>query len=668
MNYQRPIFAAMNLPTVRKRLRGATPAGNGSNGAVTSPVDLPLPASANAPDPRPAAASPAPTRPAGAISWSSRTKNVRQQIRDPHAVDVPAFEMDAVVAQQFNAYALAAWPNEIGGMLRVVQTDEGAWRAIDLHIFPQRVTAATFALDEEAMQDFQMSLYKSGRKSERQEWRSLIHSHPGMQPYLSGPDHDNIEYLAGPGFAFSIICSAAQDPEKNWYAAHYAQAAPLPVIISPFEVVASQPGQSLAGTDLLDDKTCQAIKAEVKELLVEVNWVSGRPANENPAMARPTRDEPAEDAGCALETEIFADEEYSVIDTMLLTAIDSKAWLCYREQIEDLFNLAGHEEWLDEDEADLLLEVLNDRTLRSELDPDEISVLPEVIQLVSKSLADFRLQSIPSDSHAGLSDCDDDDSSQRPSATSNSGTGSEFDTGAMLDSQQAGICVRVARFAATSSEYASRAAALQVIASMIDVRRELKLAEIELLVEVLDQQGMAFAQSQMDSLEVLRLIGSVIESFDAFVEAQHETGRTEDSTSEDLDELVEDLDELVEDITADAEPVFTTTNMTDAVWRLSDRAITVALSDPAFADQDQELRTLRTLLGGRDEPMDAPTCQLLLDVLTATADRVFAEQENPKLARVRIDNLLKWLKNASSEADASSKPKSAIRKVTARRS
>lgn len=148
----------------------------------------------------------------------------------------PAARIERAVYDRFLAYAEAAWPNEIGGMLRCEPTEDGGVHITDLIILPQQVSRVTFDLDEEALARFMLDLARTGRAAEIREWSSLIHSHPQMPPFLSGRDRANIIRLAGERHAWSLICSVWPDRERNWCALHYHQSGPVPLTIHEFPV------------------------------------------------------------------------------------------------------------------------------------------------------------------------------------------------------------------------------------------------------------------------------------------------------------------------------------------------------------------------------------------------------------------------------------------------
>lgn len=171
---------------------------------------------------------------------------------------LPTFHIEGDVLGRFYAYAEAAFPHEIGGMLQVIREGATTFRAIDLCVFPQRVTHTTFDLDELAVARFMGTLAVSGRGDEVAEWSSLIHSHPRMTPFLSGRDQDNIERLAQEGFAWSLICSINPN-EGHWQRVHYHQASPVPMTLLGITPIVS-------GSTKLDEAERAEIRAEARAL------------------------------------------------------------------------------------------------------------------------------------------------------------------------------------------------------------------------------------------------------------------------------------------------------------------------------------------------------------------------------------------------------------------
>lgn len=168
-------------------------------------------------------------------------------------------EIDGAILARFYAYAAAALPAEIGGLLRVVRDGE-TFRVIDLHVFPQKVSSVTFDLDGVAVARFMAELYTQGRGAECAEWSSLIHSHPSMQPFLSGRDQENIERLAGERHAWSLICSVWPDPERNYQLVHYHQSGPIELTLIGLEV-------SVVGAVEISDAEREQIEAETAALI-----------------------------------------------------------------------------------------------------------------------------------------------------------------------------------------------------------------------------------------------------------------------------------------------------------------------------------------------------------------------------------------------------------------
>lgn len=173
------------------------------------------------------------------------------------------------VAHRFNAYAAAAYPREIGGLLRVEDSEDG-FRVTDIQLFEHKVaTGSYFQLDGEEVSRFLLDLVRQGRKQEVGEWRSLIHSHPGFAPWPSGTDRDNLLLLAADRFAFSIICSAHPQPARNYYLVHYAQGGQAPLIVTGI-----QPwnDDELAGLGALSADAIETIGAEVQRFLPADPW------------------------------------------------------------------------------------------------------------------------------------------------------------------------------------------------------------------------------------------------------------------------------------------------------------------------------------------------------------------------------------------------------------
>ena len=186
--------------------------------------------------------------------------------RQGDLLSVQPLRIDAEVAHRFNAYAQAAYPYEIGGLLRIVHDSLG-WRAIDLMVLPQRVSGCTFALEEQALALINLNLSKDGRDDEIPEWRGIVHSHPSTAPFLSGVDINTLRNFTLDGFAFSVICRAETDTEHNVWSAHYAQANPLPVLLQDFPLVPTQPNLTLAGVSSLTEEQLQVIAEETAQLI-----------------------------------------------------------------------------------------------------------------------------------------------------------------------------------------------------------------------------------------------------------------------------------------------------------------------------------------------------------------------------------------------------------------
>lgn len=121
------------------------------------------------------------------------------------------FYMRPDVALRFAEYARAAAANgkEIGGFCRVQRTKNGDFIATDLKIFPQSASMAFFEMDGRTRAKWQKEMKKAGRGAELGEWNCMIHSHPpGVAPFLSGTDLDQIKELGHRRHFWSIIVTA----------------------------------------------------------------------------------------------------------------------------------------------------------------------------------------------------------------------------------------------------------------------------------------------------------------------------------------------------------------------------------------------------------------------------------------------------------------------------
>jgi len=214
----------------------------------------------------PTAPSPTPDE----LSWSdvqlgpNTRRNGQLPFVKPRVALQSRLIMDEKVAHRFNAYATSAFPKEIGGLLRIVP-DGDDLRIIDVKIFPHvSASGGYFELDGDAVAQYNMDLLKEGRKNEIPEWCSLIHSHPNMTPFMSGTDKENLVRLAGNKHAFSVICSARSNPQRNYFDWHYAQGGENAFVIDGFHITAED-GCDLSGISSLDEDELQAIKEDVQQ-------------------------------------------------------------------------------------------------------------------------------------------------------------------------------------------------------------------------------------------------------------------------------------------------------------------------------------------------------------------------------------------------------------------
>lgn len=196
-------------------------------------------------------------------NWSRGDSPGYKHTKKKESIDYlqsPCFEILPEVAQRFNTYAQAAFPMEIGGLLRLVwNEDKNLYQAVDIKILEQKVTPVYFEMDSAALASFNLELVKAGRGKEISEWRCLIHSHPNMTTFMSGVDRDNLRTLAGDEWAFSVICSARANSADNYYAVHYTQVKPLALTVQDIYLG----GGELAGNQLIPEDEREAIRQEV---------------------------------------------------------------------------------------------------------------------------------------------------------------------------------------------------------------------------------------------------------------------------------------------------------------------------------------------------------------------------------------------------------------------
>lgn len=178
-------------------------------------------------------------------------------------------EIEPQVAHRFNAYARAAWPREIGGLLRLKR--KGNLICVDeLRIFEHlHASGGYFELDGADVALFLIELSQTGRADEIGRWRGLIHSHPNMDPFLSGTDQENLWRLAGEDWALSVICAARQNPIDNFYGAHYAETSPSQALVRNLPVSAS--GRSLAGLSTISGAEEERIAAQVRQMFSSIS-------------------------------------------------------------------------------------------------------------------------------------------------------------------------------------------------------------------------------------------------------------------------------------------------------------------------------------------------------------------------------------------------------------
>lgn len=113
---------------------------------------------------------------------------------------------------KLNAYAAEALPNEIGGLARLRDVGNGDMIVIDVRMFEQEASGASFVLEDDMMTKFTLELVKAGKGEEIPEWCSIVHSHPvGMSAHMSNVDVSAIERFAMDQDAFSLIIPASHN-------------------------------------------------------------------------------------------------------------------------------------------------------------------------------------------------------------------------------------------------------------------------------------------------------------------------------------------------------------------------------------------------------------------------------------------------------------------------
>lgn len=194
----------------------------------------------------------------------SRKKEARSRlIRQLGAIDTDSigggFHLPPEIGRKFNAYAEAAMPNEIGGLLRIRNID-GVFTVVDLAILEQKASPVYFEFVDEAQAKFVMDLALNGRGDEISEWCGLIHSHPHMDPLMSGTDIKNLRLIAGTNQGFSVICSAWENPDRNYFALNYACHGQPSLMLDNMSI----PSENLSGVETTEDEQ-RLIEEEVAE-------------------------------------------------------------------------------------------------------------------------------------------------------------------------------------------------------------------------------------------------------------------------------------------------------------------------------------------------------------------------------------------------------------------
>ncbi len=266
------------------------------------------------------------------LGWSSQSRN--------EVLPGSKFVIEPQFAQRWNAYATAAFPDELGAVVRIVETD-GVFRAVDFQVLEQEVSPTYFEFTTTGQAQFQMDLATSGRGEELAEWYGLIHSHPNMTPFMSGTDVANLWKLAGNKIGFSLICAASRDPKNNYFSVNYAQGGPVPLMIKNIDH--NKPG--LGGTGDLDSEQLEAIEAEVKSLTrPRISSWKGSGYVSAPSPNRPLSPSPVDDLAWDEDSLFFAPPVDGGDD-------DGPPFLSTRDEDRDLVDLGD----LSEEELELVV-------------------------------------------------------------------------------------------------------------------------------------------------------------------------------------------------------------------------------------------------------------------------------------------------------------------------
>jgi proteasome lid subunit RPN8/RPN11 len=380
------------------------------------------------------------------------------------------FLLDERVAWRFNAYAKFAFPSEIGGMLRIVGDVKNGYRAIDLKVFPHTVANGSyFELDGEAISTFLMDLVRSGRREEVGEWRALVHSHPGFAPRPSGTDRTNLLMLASEQFAFSLICSAYPEPERNYHLVHYAQPQPLPLVLNNITPRATE-GGDLAGLGDLTEDEIEEIRIEVDALLPKRPCWQKQTSFERTAPRRLLEDkEEQEIEACALDPLGLDDDEYVLCDEAIEQALQAcgKGKRRHVEQLLDLRLDIDHQDELTRAQLQLLFECLDNlaQAIDAERPADALAARAIGARLEGESDLEPSKPSVPAASPAKAAD---------------------IDSRALLaDEATKNLCHRALHYAQGRSEraFAERLLALE---SLLDAEERLAPADVDALQAALD--------------------------------------------------------------------------------------------------------------------------------------------------------------------------------------
>ena len=158
--------------------------------------------------------------------------------------------------RKLNLYATAAIPNEIGGLARIQEGDDGDIFVVDVEMMPQVASPGTFDITATDIGAFTQRLVDEGRLDELSEWKSIVHSHPvGMSAHMSGVDVEAIKRFAEEQEAFSLIISGSRSADSTDLLMHYCcNVRGKHIIVSDLKVDVCSTGERIGFAEEFSEK------------------------------------------------------------------------------------------------------------------------------------------------------------------------------------------------------------------------------------------------------------------------------------------------------------------------------------------------------------------------------------------------------------------------------